>query len=108
MHEHRLQLKVGHYGVFNGSRYRSEIQPAIAAFIRQHAVAAVPAQRKAARADPAKGAKPATVAKPIAAERAPAVSRPRRKPAPVAKAAATPRKGKGRANGRDTTAATPD
>jgi poly(3-hydroxybutyrate) depolymerase len=31
-----VQAKVGHYGVFNGSRYRAEIQPKIAAFIRAH------------------------------------------------------------------------
>jgi poly(3-hydroxybutyrate) depolymerase len=37
MREHHLQLQVGHYGVFNGSRYRAEIQPRIAAFIRAHA-----------------------------------------------------------------------
>src|SRR5262247_1116560 len=30
---HHLQLGVGHYGVFNGSRYRSEIAPRIADFI---------------------------------------------------------------------------
>jgi poly(3-hydroxybutyrate) depolymerase len=31
-----VQQKVGHYGVFNGTRYRSEIQPRIRAFIREH------------------------------------------------------------------------
>lgn len=31
-----VQPKVGHYGVFNGSRWRDEIQPKIAEFIRQH------------------------------------------------------------------------
>ncbi|MEM9495095.1 MAG: polyhydroxyalkanoate depolymerase [Pseudomonadota bacterium] len=31
-----VQPKVGHYGVFNGSRWRSEIQPKVAAFIRKH------------------------------------------------------------------------
>jgi poly(3-hydroxybutyrate) depolymerase len=30
---HYLQPKVGHYGVFNGSRFRAEIQPRIAEFI---------------------------------------------------------------------------
>lgn len=30
---HYLQPKVGHYGVFNGSRFRAEIQPRIADFI---------------------------------------------------------------------------
>jgi poly(3-hydroxybutyrate) depolymerase len=33
---YHLQPKVGHYGVFNGSRFRSEIAPRIAAFVRQH------------------------------------------------------------------------
>ena len=31
---HYLQLSVGHYGVFNGSRFRAEIAPRIADFIR--------------------------------------------------------------------------
>jgi poly(3-hydroxybutyrate) depolymerase len=31
---HHLQMKVGHYGVFNGSRFRKEIVPRIAAFVR--------------------------------------------------------------------------
>ncbi len=33
---HYLQLGVGHYGVFNGSRFRSEIAPRIADFIATH------------------------------------------------------------------------
>jgi poly(3-hydroxybutyrate) depolymerase len=33
---HYLQLGVGHYGVFNGSRFRSEIQPRIADFVLTH------------------------------------------------------------------------
>jgi poly(3-hydroxybutyrate) depolymerase len=33
---HYLQPKVGHYGVFNGSRYRSEIAPRIADFVATH------------------------------------------------------------------------
>ena len=28
---------VGHYGIFNGSRFRSEIAPRVAAFVRMHA-----------------------------------------------------------------------
>ncbi len=31
---HYLQLGVGHYGVFNGSRFRSEIAPRISDFMR--------------------------------------------------------------------------
>lgn len=34
-----LQPGVGHYGVFNGSRFRSEIAPRIADFIRSHGTA---------------------------------------------------------------------
>jgi poly(3-hydroxybutyrate) depolymerase len=33
---HYLQPSVGHYGVFNGSRYRAEIAPRIADFILSH------------------------------------------------------------------------
>jgi poly(3-hydroxybutyrate) depolymerase len=33
---HLLQKSVGHYGVFNGQRYRSEIAPAMRAFIDAH------------------------------------------------------------------------
>jgi poly(3-hydroxybutyrate) depolymerase len=32
-----LQLGVGHYGIFSGARWRTEIAPRIAAFIAQHA-----------------------------------------------------------------------
>jgi poly(3-hydroxybutyrate) depolymerase len=34
--EHHLQPDVGHYGVFNGSRFRSEIAPKIRHFVRSH------------------------------------------------------------------------
>jgi poly(3-hydroxybutyrate) depolymerase len=40
---HHLQLGVGHYGVFNGSRFRSQIAPRIAAF---HAQVDAPARPK--------------------------------------------------------------
>jgi poly(3-hydroxybutyrate) depolymerase len=36
MRNHYLQPKVGHYGVFNGSRFRAEIVPRIADFIASH------------------------------------------------------------------------
>jgi poly(3-hydroxybutyrate) depolymerase len=42
---HYLQLGVGHYGVFNGSRFRAEIAPRIADFIRSNDARA-PAARK--------------------------------------------------------------
>jgi poly(3-hydroxybutyrate) depolymerase len=37
MRLHYLQPKVGHYGVFNGSRFRAEIAPRIVKFINDHA-----------------------------------------------------------------------
>jgi poly(3-hydroxybutyrate) depolymerase len=33
---HYLQPGVGHYGVFNGSRFRSEIAPRISDFMLSH------------------------------------------------------------------------
>jgi len=42
------QPGVGHYGVFNGSRWRSEIQPRIAKFIRAHDDIAARTVRRAA------------------------------------------------------------
>jgi len=35
-HAHRLQPKVGHYGVFHGSRWQTETYPKVGAFIRTH------------------------------------------------------------------------
>ncbi|MBA8899733.1 MULTISPECIES: polyhydroxyalkanoate depolymerase [unclassified Phyllobacterium] len=39
MRMHHLQGKVGHYGVFNGSRFRAEIAPRIVKFVNDHAQA---------------------------------------------------------------------
>jgi poly(3-hydroxybutyrate) depolymerase len=36
MKKHYVQEKVGHYGVFNGSRWRKSIQPQVAEFIKAH------------------------------------------------------------------------
>lgn len=36
MRQHYLQPDVGHYGVFNGSRFRKEIAPRIVAFMAEH------------------------------------------------------------------------
>ena len=43
---HYMQPKVGHYGVFNGSRYRAEIAPRIMDFVNTRGLKA----RKKARA----------------------------------------------------------
>jgi poly(3-hydroxybutyrate) depolymerase len=48
---HYLQLGVGHYGVFNGSRFRSEIAPRISDFIKSnHNGSRAPATRKSVAA----------------------------------------------------------
>ncbi len=50
MRKHHVQAKVGHYGVFNGSRFRAEIAPMIAKFIGDNrAVPAAEARSKIAR-----------------------------------------------------------
>jgi poly(3-hydroxybutyrate) depolymerase len=36
MRRHHLQPRAGHYGIFNGSRFKAEIVPQIAAFTRRH------------------------------------------------------------------------
>jgi len=36
MKKYHLQKNVGHYGIFNGGRWRREIAPAVKAFIREH------------------------------------------------------------------------
>jgi poly(3-hydroxybutyrate) depolymerase len=45
MRMHYMQPDVGHYGVFNGSRFRREIAPRIAAFHREHARHAKPVKQ---------------------------------------------------------------
>jgi poly(3-hydroxybutyrate) depolymerase len=46
---HYLQPSVGHYGVFNGSRFRAEIAPRIVDFIRTHGSGAVTATPRGGR-----------------------------------------------------------
>jgi poly(3-hydroxybutyrate) depolymerase len=47
MKSHYMQLGVGHYGVFNGSRFRSEIAPRISDFVLSHNGQGKGAKRKA-------------------------------------------------------------
>src|SRR5690606_36543012 len=49
---HYLQGGVGHYGVFNGARFRSEIAPRIADFIQSNRLERRPAKRLAAKVVP--------------------------------------------------------
>ncbi|MEM8936384.1 MAG: polyhydroxyalkanoate depolymerase [Pseudomonadota bacterium] len=51
MKEDYVQPGVGHYGVFNGSRWRTEIQPKVAKFIRQHHAAGQNRAKKALAAE---------------------------------------------------------
>ena len=48
---HYVQEGVGHYGVFNGTRWRTEIQPRIREFIRtiEYERGAIPTDRRTAR-----------------------------------------------------------
>ena len=39
MREHHVQEGVGHYGIFNGALYKSDIAPRMKAFMRRHAAA---------------------------------------------------------------------
>ncbi len=48
-----LQAGVGHYGVFNGSRFRTEIYPRLREFIRVHQTTRAPARRPRAKAEAA-------------------------------------------------------
>ncbi|PKA39271.1 polyhydroxyalkanoate depolymerase [Rhizobium sullae] len=49
MRMHYLQPDVGHYGVFNGSRFRSEIAPRIVNFVREHSRSGKPAVKRVIR-----------------------------------------------------------
>lgn len=61
---HYVQPNVGHYGVFNGSRFRAEIAPRIADFILTHNGGTKPAARKAeVKAKPEVAGKAAAVKK---------------------------------------------
>jgi poly(3-hydroxybutyrate) depolymerase len=66
---HHLQPKVGHYGVFNGSRYRAEIAPRIADFIATHRL-------RSAKAAAAKNGNGHAVAKSPEVPAAPIVAKP--------------------------------
>jgi poly(3-hydroxybutyrate) depolymerase len=46
MRMHYLQPDVGHYGVFNGSRFRREIAPRIVSFAREHSRSGKPGVRR--------------------------------------------------------------
>lgn len=96
MRAHYMQPKVGHYGVFNGSRFRSEIAPRIRDFTATHgerlsAVNATPAEpkKKAVAASAAKAAAPTGRKTTASAKKTPNVAKAR-KAAPK-KAAAKPK-----------------
>jgi poly(3-hydroxybutyrate) depolymerase len=80
MRAHYLQPKVGHYGVFNGSRYRAEIAPRIADFVATHGTRRAANGAKhgngAARPAVAPPAKPKPEKSPAVKPRKPAVRKP--------------------------------
>jgi poly(3-hydroxybutyrate) depolymerase len=59
MRAHYVQPKVGHYGVFNGSRFRAEIAPRISDFVSTH-----DQRRRRAAATPDSTAQPAPATEP--------------------------------------------
>ena len=90
---HHVQADVGHYGIFNGSRFRQHIVPRVVGFMDDHATAladgeaampATPAAPAKGRAAPA--AKRRRAKAPSPGPEAPATVRPKRRPR---KAAAT-------------------
>jgi poly(3-hydroxybutyrate) depolymerase len=72
---HYMQPRVGHYGVFNGSRFRAEIAPRIADFIRSNSGASTPRPRAIAAATST-----ASATAPINGKGANGASTPMRKP----------------------------
>ncbi|WP_417769287.1 polyhydroxyalkanoate depolymerase [Stappia sp.] len=71
MQAHYMQPDVGHYGVFNGSRFRSEIAPRILDFMRTHGTRPETAPKAAAADAPVAeaqkpAAKPAKASDPLA------------------------------------------
>ncbi|MEH6579933.1 MAG: polyhydroxyalkanoate depolymerase [Amphritea sp.] len=53
LRQRHLQSGVGHYGVFNGSKYRSEIAPRIKEFMQKHTAPVTSASSEAAKASTA-------------------------------------------------------
>jgi len=82
---HYEQPGVGHYGVFNGSRYRSEICPRIADFIQTHEQSS----KAPAKANGAAPAAPSAASDPKPAAAKKQASAPKAKPAPRKPAAAS-------------------
>ena len=72
---HYMQPGVGHYGVFNGSRFRAEIAPRITDFVLTHDRTPRARSRRAAAAATTPAPAPIVVAtEPVAAEAVPAVA----------------------------------
>ncbi|SHJ95382.1 poly(3-hydroxybutyrate) depolymerase [Aureimonas altamirensis DSM 21988] len=86
MRVHWLQPKVGHYGVFNGSRFRAEICPRIIDFALTHGQAGKAARQRRAESQAAAPAKATAVAKATAPAKSKATAAA--KPAEAAKPAA--------------------
>jgi poly(3-hydroxybutyrate) depolymerase len=75
---HHMQPKVGHYGVFNGSRYRAEIAPRIADFIATHRL-------RSMKPTVARNGNGHATPKPVELAAAPIVAKPKTKKRPVSR-----------------------
>lgn len=87
MRAHYVQPKVGHYGVFNGSRFRAEIAPRISDFVLTHDQArraSAPAPAAAAPVAPLAPVETGAPATAAVAPKAPTKAKPATKPAPAA------------------------
>lgn len=95
--KHYIAEKVGHYGIFNGQRWRSIIAPEVKAFMRKAekgqsvapAASVAPQAVKAPEAKAEQGVKAAAPVKPTTAKKAPTKAvKPAKVAAPKAKSAA--------------------
>lgn len=103
MRQHHLQPKVGHYGVFNGSRFRTEIAPRITAFVAEHdGSSPAPRPKPRRRATAAKSVDKTAAKSDI---KAVAPEDPAKKAAPRAKRATPRARGTGKMNGAGSSSA---
>ncbi|WP_371932795.1 polyhydroxyalkanoate depolymerase [Roseibium sp. MMSF_3544] len=93
MKAHYEQPDVGHYGVFNGSRWRSEIAPRVMDFIRSNRSGAPRKAQVRTPAKPTAPAKPAAPVKTAAPAKAEAPAKPKSAPKPKSKPARKPKRG---------------
>jgi poly(3-hydroxybutyrate) depolymerase len=103
--QHMTVEGAGHYGIFSGRRWRTQVYPQVKAFIATHAAAGAPAMASAvaAKANPPAN-KPAARKSPPkqARSNAPAPKKPAAKPAPTKKTRSRTASGTGASNRKPT------